>query len=180
MDGKRKGFLVALVIGLLAAPALALVASGLLGGEAVADEPTTTAAAMAPATAAMAAATTTAPAADLETACTVEGADLVAREAAGILSELQQAALDSLRPICEAEGFSLEAAPAAEIEASIAVVAASPTAAATQFDDDGDEGEYEDERESEGEYEGEEEYEDEGGSQSQYEDHEDESEEDEG
>jgi hypothetical protein len=157
MDGKRKGFLVALVIGLLAAPALALVASGLLGGEAVADEPpTTTAAAAAPATAELEAATTTTPAADLETACTVEGADLVAREAAGMLSELQQAALDSLRPICEAEGFSLEAAPAVEIEASVAAVAAPSTTAATQVDDDGDEAEYEDE----GEYEDEDEYED--------------------
>jgi hypothetical protein len=154
MDGKRKGFLVALAIGLLAAPALALVASGLLGGEAVADEPpTTTAAAAAPATAELEAATTTTPAADLETACTVEGADLVAREAAGILSELQQAALDSLRPICEAEGFSLEAAPAAEIEASVAAVAAPSTTAATQFDDDGDEAEYEDQGEYEDEYE---------------------------
>jgi len=158
MDGKRKGFLVALVIGLVAAPALALTASGLLGGEAEADEsPTTTAAAGALVTTAPAAATTTTPAADLETACTTEGASLVAREAAGMLSDLQQAALDALRPICEAEGFAMEAAPGAEIAPPV-TSAASPTAGAAEFDDDGDEGENEDE----GEYEGEShEYEDE-------------------
>jgi len=160
MDGKRKGFLVALAIGLVAAPALALVASGLLGGQAKAGEPATAAAAaVAPVTDAPAAAATTTSAADLVSACTSEGADLVARESAGTLSDLQQAALDALRPICEAEGFSLEAAPTAEIEAPVTAAAAFPTAGAAQFDDNGDEGEYG------------------GGGQAQYEDHEDESDE---
>ena len=118
MDGKRKGFLVALVIGLVAAPALALVASGLLGGQAKAGEPVTT-------SAAVAARVTDVPAAtarllrptDLEMACTTEGVDLVAGEAAGMLSDLQQAALDSLRPICEAEGFPLEPPPSPKLAA---------------------------------------------------------------
>jgi hypothetical protein len=157
MDGKRKGFLVALVIGLVASPALALVASGLLGGEAVADEPaTTTAAAPALVTAPPPSTTTTASPANLETACTVEGWALVAGEAAGRLSDLQQAALDALRPICEAEGFSLKAAPAAGIAApttSAAAPAVTIAAPPTQYDDGsqaqygdhGDEGEGDDE-----------------------------------
>ncbi len=158
MDGKRKGFLVALVIGLVSAPALALVASGLLGGQAVADEPvTTTAAATAPATIPPAT-TTTAPPADLEAACTVEGWALAAGEAAGRLSDLQQAALDALRPICEAESFPLKAAPAAQAAAPAAPVAAA-AAPAAQYDD-GDQGEYDDD----------------GGSRSQYEDYGDEGE----
>ncbi len=158
MDGKRKGFLVALVIGLVSAPALALVASGLLGGQAVADEPvTTTAAATAPATIPPAT-TTTAPPADLERACTVEGWALAAGEAAGRLSDLQQAALDALRPICEAEGLPLKAAPAAQAAAPTAPVDAA-AAPAAQYGD-ADQGEYDDD----------------GGSRSQYEDHGDEGE----
>jgi hypothetical protein len=151
MDGKRKGFLVALVIGLVAAPALALVASGLLGGEAVADEPTTTTvAAVAPVTAPPATSTTTTatPPADLETACTIEGADLVAGEAAGMLSDLQQAALDALRPICRSEGFSLEAAPTAQIAAPVTTAPApattTTTAPAAQYDDGGSPAQYAD------------------------------------
>jgi len=178
MDGKRKGFLVALAIGLVSAPALALVASGLLGGQAKAGEPVATTAAVAVETSALNAVSTTTggdiAAADLEAACTTEGAGLVAREAAGVLSDLQQAALDALRPICESEGFSLEATPAAAIAAPLATTSAPAVTTTTpiaQFDDDGDEGEYEYEGEDEGEYE------DEGGSQSQYEDHEDESDE---
>jgi hypothetical protein len=159
MDGKRRGFLVALVIGLVAAPALALVASGLLGGEAVADEPvTTTAAAMEPVTTAPAATTTTAtvPPADVETACTVEGWALVAGEAAGRLSDLQQAALDALRPICQAEGFSLAAAPVAAMAApttSTGAPVVTTPAAPVQHDDDGGHSRYDDD-EGEGEYEG--------------------------
>ena len=174
MDGKRKGFLAALVIGLVAAPGLALVASGLLGGEAVAYGSPTTAAAASPAAAASAAGSAVGATADLETACTIEGGDLVAREAAGTLSELQQAALDSLRLICAAEGFSLEAPTA--VEPSIAALDPSPSAAATEFDDDADEAGYEDEYEDDYEDEYEDKAEDEDGSQSQYEDHEDESE----
>jgi hypothetical protein len=155
MDGKRKGFLVALVIGLVASPALALVASGLLGGEAVADEPaTTTAAAPALGTAPPPSTTTTASPANLETACTVEGWALVVREAAGGLSDLQQAALDALRPICEAEGFSLKAIPVAGMAApttSAAAPAVTTTAPQAQYDGGGqswygdDEGEGDDE-----------------------------------
>lgn len=156
MDGKRKGFLVALVIGLVSAPALALVASGLLGGQAVADEPvSTTAAAVAPVTVPPATTTTTTPPADLKRACTIEGADLVAGETAGRLSDLQQAALDALRPICESAGFSLQAASTAQIAAPVTAAPAPATttsAPAAQYDD------------------GSAQYDD-GGSQSQYEDH---------
>jgi hypothetical protein len=86
----------------------------------------------------------------------------VAGEAAGILSDMQQAALEALRPICEAEGFSLEAAPTAEITAPVtaAAPATTTTAPAAQYDDGSDQAEYEDD----------------GASQSQYEDHADEGE----
>jgi hypothetical protein len=93
--------------------------------------------------------TTATPPADLETACTVEGWALAAGEAAGMLSDLQQAALDALRPICESEGFSLEAAPATQIAAPATTAPAPPAAApapapattttapAAQYDDGG-------------------------------------------
>ena len=145
MDGTRKGFLVALAISLVSMPALAVVAAGLLGGEAQAgDVPPATAAAVVDAgrvpvsTAGEAAA-----APDLEVACTVEGADLVAGEVAGRLNDLQQAALDALRPICESARLSLAAAPAAAIAAA-ATVASPPPAPGVLPGGGGDETEHED------------------------------------
>jgi hypothetical protein len=101
MDGKRKAFLVALVIGLASGPVLAFGATRILGSAEAEAAPATTTAAP----------TTTVPevpaADDLAAACGAEGATLVAGEAAGTLSELQQAALDALRPICASAGLPL-------------------------------------------------------------------------
>jgi len=110
MDGKRKGFLVALVIGLISGPALALGVTHIFGADPAVAAPATAVAAPST-TAALAATTTTvSPEADLAAACGAEGAALVAAEDAGTLSDLQQAALDALRPICATAGFNLDGA----------------------------------------------------------------------
>ena len=160
MDGKRKGFLVALAIGLLSTPVLALGATQVFGADPTATVPVTSAT---PAVAPTAA--TAGPEADLAAACGAEGASLVTAEAAGTLTDVQQAALDALRPICAAAGFPLAGSPSpdAALASPPAGTSLSPAPAADDpgyaqgYDDDG-------------------EYEDEGVSQAQYEDHEDEDE----
>lgn len=161
MDGKRKGFLAALIIGLLAGPVLALGATRLLGAAPAAAAPATTAAISSSTTAAPAPPATPGP--DLAAACTVEGAELVRREAAGTLSDLQQAALDALRPICAEEGLALAPAFVAKAEVSAAAPAApaggaSDVASGGEYDD-GDEDEYEYEYEYEDDEESEDEHE---------------------
>ena len=50
--------------------------------------------------------------ADLEAACGEQGWELVEREVEGTITELEQAALDSLRQICAEEGLELPGPPA--------------------------------------------------------------------
>ncbi|HUU62089.1 MAG TPA: hypothetical protein VMX37_06870 [Acidimicrobiia bacterium] len=160
MDVKRKGFLVALAIGLLSAPALAFGVAQTPGADSTATVPVTSATLAAAPAAAVAG-----PEADLAAACGAEGASLVAAEAAGTLTDVQQAALDALRPICAAAGFSLAGSPSpdAALVSAPAGTGLPPAAApadpvyAQGYDDDG-------------------EYEDQGVSQAEYEDHEDEDE----
>jgi len=164
MDGKRKGFLVALAIGLVSAPALALGATQVFGADPTATVPVTSAT-LAVAPIAAKAGPKAGPEVDLAAACGAEGASLVTAEAAGTLTDVQQAALDALRPICAAAGFPLAASPSPDtaLASPPASTGPSPAAAADDpayaqgYDDDG-------------------EYEDEGVSQAQYEDHEDEDE----
>jgi hypothetical protein len=102
-------------------------------------------------------------AADLVTACGEAGLELVAGEASGSLSGLQQAGLDALREICAQEGMPLPGKPAPEPIIETIVVTA-PAAAAVTANPSGDgehEEEHEDEHEEEQEHE--EEHEDEGG-----------------
>jgi len=54
----------------------------------------------------------TATRADLEAACGPEGLELVERELDGTITDLEQAALDSLRQICAEEGLELQGPPA--------------------------------------------------------------------
>ena len=70
-------------------------------------------------------------AADLTRACGPAGEQLVAKEAAGTISPVQQAALDALRPICEAQGMPLAGKPAVPpIVHTVTVQAASEPAPA--------------------------------------------------
>jgi hypothetical protein len=49
--------------------------------------------------------------ADIQTACARDGIILAAKESVGVISPIEQAALDALRPICEQNGLALPAAP---------------------------------------------------------------------
>jgi hypothetical protein len=85
--------------------------------------------------------------ADLETACGPEGEQLVALEEDGTISDVQQAALDALRDLCEQQGLSLPAKPADEPIVQTVVIPASPptTSLATRTAPTyGDHDEYED------------------------------------
>jgi hypothetical protein len=48
---------------------------------------------------------------DLVTACTSDGPALAAKESAGRITVIEQAALNALRPICEANGYTLPGTP---------------------------------------------------------------------
>jgi hypothetical protein len=107
---------VGLVVGVLSIPALVFGANSLFAGPAEAPidvvQPEAIASTTVPPTTTMDAPTPTAEtpvvsAADLKRACGEDGLGLVAAEADGSISPLEQAALDALRPICETEGLAL-------------------------------------------------------------------------
>ena len=106
-------------------------------------------------TAAMAGITTTIPeptlATDLADACGPAGRRLVDQEKEGSNSDTQQAALDALRPVCDAVGMSLPAAPEQRVETIVveSSVTSQPSPSASisvpnDDDDDEDEDEWED------------------------------------
>lgn len=137
-SSSRRNALIGLIGGVLVIPALALASSTILGTNTVEAE--ATAATVAPATVAVSATTTTvvtATAGDIRRACGGDGETLVTAESDGSITDIQQAALDALRPICEGEGRPLAGPPTPEP----VVVTASPTAsggAAVSFDDNDD------------------------------------------
>jgi hypothetical protein len=111
----RIRYVLALAVGLLAIPGLAFATSGALSS----GEPGESTDALA----ATATSTTTAISAeDLVRACGVEGHYLVDLEATGAIDEIQQAALNALRPICEDTGLPLPAAPPVEGETIVETV----------------------------------------------------------
>jgi ribonuclease E len=145
---------IALVAGVVAIPTLVLASTAMLGSESAdtAPQPQTVVQSVAPAdvpattstTQASVGATVSEPA-DIATACGPEGAQLVAAEAAGELNELQQAALDALRPICEEAGMPLSGPPLPPpivVIETVMPLPAATSASSTVYDDD-----VEDERE---------------------------------
>lgn len=119
-------FTISLFLGLLLIPLSAVAATALMsngggtgtdGDEAsvvVVDVPETTVTTTEPATSETVFVTEppTATRADLETACGSEGLELVEREAAETITDLEQAALDALRQICAEEGLEIAGPPA--------------------------------------------------------------------
>ena len=61
---------------------------------------------------------------DLQLACGADGAALVAGERAGILTPVEEAALDALRDICDEAGMPLDPAPAGSVVTEVVVVEA--------------------------------------------------------
>ena len=96
---KPKGFLVALILGIIALPGAAIALSGSSDDSSTSSEVTITAP-----TAQVALPETTTTTADIDSACGPAAKQLTDAEADGSITPLQQAALDALRPICDAEG----------------------------------------------------------------------------
>lgn len=113
-----------LIIGLLLVPVSAVLAFALVPRSTMAEEPveeaeavvvaaeTTTSTTAPPQETIVMTEPPTASRADLEAACGADGQALVDRELAGEISPLEQAALDALRQICDAEGLVLAGPPA--------------------------------------------------------------------
>jgi hypothetical protein len=104
--------------------------------------------------------------ADLRAACGYVGMTLVDAERNGTISDVQQAALDALRDICDEQGLSLPPPPTPETVVKTVVVpddssdsatttTTSPSTAPAPTVDDEYEGEHHDDGEQENEYEGE-------------------------
>jgi hypothetical protein len=73
---------------------------------------------------------------DLELACGDQGLALVTKEADATISPLEQAALDSLRAICLAEGMELPGPPAPEAVVQTVTVVAAPASTGSGPDSD--------------------------------------------
>jgi hypothetical protein len=144
-DSRRKA-LTGLFGGVLAIPALALASSALFAStdpeaEAADEQAAATASAEVIAQPAPSDAGVTATARDLRRACGTDGQALVDAEAAGTIGAVEQAALDALRPICDAEGRPLAGPPSPE---PVVVAAAQTNVTSVSFDDDHDDGDDDD------------------------------------
>jgi len=173
MDTKRKGLIAALALGLISGPAVALGAAGVFTAEAAAGA----VAAPAPAPVVITTEATAEVGAadlDLQTACLVDGQGLVAAEADGTITDVEQAALEALRDICGAAGLALADAlmPEAEEVVIVQTVTVSASAAGQGGDDPADG--YEDHEDEDGD-----EYEDEEDDDEHEDEHEDEEDDDE-
>lgn len=138
--GAKRSLSVSLVVGTLLIPMSAVAAVWLSdsGGE------TETSSSQPPAPAPVEAVSTAAsgdvtgpPTADIEAACGPEGMILVDLEAAGAITDVQQAALDALRPLCEQQGLALPQAPIPDaIVQTVSVPATAPATTVTTVGDD--------------------------------------------
>lgn len=137
-------FSLSLIVGLLAIPVAAIGAVAMTGDRAPEEEATTVVtSAEAPASQQVVfGAVADATADDLAAACGDAGLALVAAEEDGSITDLQQAALDALRPICESQGTALPGKAAPEpITRTITVhqtAPAAPATTATTMDDSSD------------------------------------------
>jgi hypothetical protein len=165
---------VSMIVGTVLVPMSALAAIWLTGsGDGGEESAATTTTAVPVTTVSTAPETTTAGVtrADLQTACGPEGMQLVSLEEQGTISDVQQAALDALRDLCDQQGIPLPAKPAGEPIVQTVVVPAPSTnttvaaTTATTYDDDEYEDEYDDHDDDE--------YEDEDHDDDEHDDHDD-------
>lgn len=130
---QKRSLLLSLALGAVLIPAAAYGASSLVN-EAPPQTPPPASTTTPPPTAK----STTAGPADIDVACGEEGMELVAAEADGSISEVQRAALDALRDICETEGRPLPAPSTTALPSAPVTVATQPTTSVTAPDDDDD------------------------------------------
>jgi len=143
---KLSAFTISLILGLLLIPLSAVAAAALISSDdgsgsaavepavvvAEVQETTVTTTETADAETVFVTEAPTATAADLEAACGSDGLELVEREAAGTITDLEQAALDALRQICAAEGLELAGPPAPPaVVRTVAVVSPTPSSTTT-------------------------------------------------
>ena len=139
---KSSAFTISLILGLLLIPLSAVAAAALISSDdgsgsaavepavvvAEVQETTVTTTETADAETVFVTEAPTATAVDLEAACGSDGLELVEREAAGTITDLEQAALDALRQICAAEGLELAGPPAPPaVVRTVAVVSPTPS-----------------------------------------------------
>lgn len=140
----KKGLSLSIIVGTLLVPLTALAAIWLTDPDQGTEDTSapSTAASVATATTQPTTAATNAIAADLSTACGPEGMQLVSVEESESITDVQQAALDALREVCEQQGIPLPPKPAAKPMVQTVVVPAttaaspSPGSAPTTLDDD--------------------------------------------
>jgi hypothetical protein len=131
---QKKSLALSLALGALLVPLAAFAASALVRDASNQEPPiSTTAGSADPAT------ITAAPTglADIGIACGEEGMQLLTAEADGSITDVQQAALDALRDICEAEGRALPASPV-DVSPSLTAMAAIQSTTSVAVPDDGD------------------------------------------
>jgi hypothetical protein len=88
-----------------------------------------------------------APTADLGVACGAEGMQVIAAEAGGSITEVQQAALDALRDICTAAGTPLPGPVAQAVPTPTTPAPAAPASTVTWDDSDDHDRDDDDDRE---------------------------------
>lgn len=159
-NDKGAGFAASLIIGLLLIPVSAVAAYAIVSGSSDTDSPASTVAMTTAETTSTAPAPTTTSAGetfvvepvsatreDLERACGEDGFTLVAAEADGTISDVQQAALDALRQVCAESGMELPGPPMPEpVVRTVTIQASSqpsPTSSAPTASG-GDDGYYDD------------------------------------
>ncbi len=141
---QRKNFLIALLIGALAVPLLALAANGLIEGNGSQDQADESeVASLSPLLSESIEKVVDTEKVDeptedyLAAACGSDGLALVDKEADGSIDAIEQAALDALRPICDEAGLTLPEAPQVAPVVQKVVVVEQVPAPATSVDDGG-------------------------------------------
>jgi hypothetical protein len=161
-SGKRRQSLsVSVVLGIVLVPLAAFAASVLVDSEEPSETSSTTVpAAVAPIQPEAVPSPETASTDDLAAACGDAGLVLVDAEADGSISEVQQAALDGLREVCDQQGMPLPGKPAPEPIVQTVVVAGNESNAAAQptdvfevEDDDHDDDDHEEDDHEEDDHE---------------------------
>lgn len=165
----KNGLSLSIVVGILLVPLSAVAAIWLTNpGQPAETSPLTSAVVTNPSTTHPTNATTVDITDDLNAACGVDGMQLISLEESQAITDVQQAALDALREVCEQQGIPLPPKPVPDpilqtvvVPAAAAVNSASTSAPSTFWSEDHDDDEYEHQGEYEHEEDHEYEYEDE-------------------